>query len=83
MDAHWLYFDRRIIACPMAITPKLKSPSHTSDGNCPICAPTPPPQHPDACGHWEHFHVVSTEYQNGKTSVTWQCDICNPNLLAR
>ncbi len=68
----------------MASTPKLKSPPHTTDGNCPICASTPPAHHPDACGHWEHFHVVSREYlPNGKITVTWECDICNPNLLAK
>jgi uncharacterized protein DUF87 len=66
----------------MTTTLKLKSPPHTSDGNCPACSATPPPQHPDACGHWGHFHIVSTEYQNGRTTVTWLCDICHPDLLA-
>jgi hypothetical protein len=65
----------------MATATKLKSPPHSSNGDCPICAPSPPPQHPDACGHWGHFHVMSTDYQKGKTAVTWQCDICDPDLF--
>lgn len=61
---------------------KLTSPPHTTDGNCPVCSPYPPPQHPDLCGHWDHFHLISEEHlPDGQIRITWACDICYPSLV--